>query len=76
VPHGLHGLSFASYLLRRAGIAALPGGTFGEFGDDHVLLSLALDEASIRIALDRVERLATMGGRVAAWFRRRRGLGS
>jgi LL-diaminopimelate aminotransferase len=76
VPHGLHGLSFASFLLRRAGIAALPGGTFGEFGDDHVLLSLALDEASIRVALDRVERLATMGGRVAAWFRRRRNLGS
>jgi aspartate/methionine/tyrosine aminotransferase len=71
VPHGTHALDFARFLLRRAGVLSVPGGVFGEFGEDHVLFSLTSDETSIRIALDRMERLATVGGRLALWYRRR-----
>lgn len=68
VPHGYHSVSFASFLLRKAGIAVLPGASFGEFGHDRVLISLTEDEASIRIALDRLQRLPKMRGRIAGWM--------
>ncbi|RPJ41173.1 MAG: aminotransferase class I/II-fold pyridoxal phosphate-dependent enzyme, partial [Candidatus Latescibacterota bacterium] len=44
VPRGTHALDFARFLLRRAGILSVPGGAFGEFGEDHVLLSVSVDE--------------------------------
>ncbi|MFH1277702.1 MAG: aminotransferase class I/II-fold pyridoxal phosphate-dependent enzyme [Candidatus Eisenbacteria bacterium] len=68
VPHGYHSVGFASLLLRKAGIAVLPGSSFGEFGHDRVLISLTEDEGAIRIALDRLARLPRMRGKIAGWM--------
>lgn len=72
VPHGYHSVGFASLLLRKAGIAVLPGSSFGEFGHDRVLISLTDEEDSIRIALDRLQRLPRMRGKIADWMRPRK----
>ena len=72
VPHGYHSVRFTSLLLRKSGIAVIPGAAFGEFGEDHVLISLTRDESSIRIAIDRLQRLMLAQGRLRNWIRQRR----
>lgn len=74
VPQGTHSMRFASLLLRRAGVAVLPGALFGEFGHGHVLIRPNRDEASIDEALDRLRRMLPARRRVSEWFRRRREL--
>ena len=72
VPYGSHSVRFASLLLRKAGLAVIPGITFGEFGHDYVLISLTTGTESIGIALDRVKRMLPIRGRLHGWIRNRR----
>ncbi len=53
-PRRLHSMRFAAMLLRRAGIAVVPGLTFGDFGQDFIRIHLTRDEGEIRDALDRI----------------------
>ena len=46
--------------------------SFGEFGHERVLISLTVDDSSIRIALDRLQRLAPGRGKLKGWIRQRR----
>lgn len=73
VPYGSHSVRFASVLLRKAGLAVIPGVAFGEFGHDYVLISLTTGMESIGIALDRVKRLMPVRGSLRGWIRNRRG---
>src|SRR5215813_470752 len=47
---------FANRLLNEAGVAALPGTAFGEYGEGYLRLSFANSLANIQSALERIER--------------------
>ena len=46
---------FANRLLNEAGVAALPGTAFGEYGEGYLRLSFANSLANIQSALERIE---------------------
>lgn len=52
---GMPSKQFANYLLENAGVAALGGTAFGEFGEGHLRLSYANSVENIHIALERIE---------------------
>ena len=54
VPFHFHAMRFASMLLRKAGIAVIPGVVYGEFGHDSIRIMLAQPTREIAIALDRL----------------------
>ena len=59
-------VSFARDLLEEAGVAVVPGTTFGEAGRGHLRFSFAAKEGEIDEAFDRMERylLGTSGPRI------------
>ena len=52
---GLSSRKFADDLLTEAGVACLPGESFGEFGEGYVRFSFANSAENIEKALDRIE---------------------
>ncbi len=56
VPYRYHSMRFAAMLIRRAGIAVIPGTAFGEFGDESILVSLSASDTSLEVGLDRIGR--------------------
>ena len=52
---GMSSRQFADELLTEAGVACLPGESFGEFGDGFVRFSFANSTENIEKALERIE---------------------
>ncbi|MGI6357451.1 MAG: pyridoxal phosphate-dependent aminotransferase [Bacillota bacterium] len=52
---GMPSEQFADYLLQEAGVAALGGTCFGEYGEGHLRLSYANSVENIQLALERIE---------------------
>src|SRR6185436_17297161 len=50
---------FANRLLNEAGVAALPGTAFGEYGEGYLRFSFANSLANIETALQRIESFVT-----------------
>jgi aspartate/methionine/tyrosine aminotransferase len=55
---GLASEEFARRLLNEAGVAALPGTAFGEYGEGYLRLSFANSLANIEAALERIRKFA------------------
>jgi len=53
---GLPSEQFANRLLNEAGVAALPGTAFGEYGEGYLRLSFANSLTNIEAALDRIRK--------------------
>lgn len=51
---GLDSVTFSSRLVDKTGVATTPGIAFGKDWDDHIRLSLAVDEKVLREAVDRI----------------------
>ncbi|MFG1622336.1 pyridoxal phosphate-dependent aminotransferase [Kribbella sp. NPDC049227] len=56
---GLSAATLADRLLEEAGVACLPGTSFGAYGEDHLRFSYANSVENIRRALDAFEALVT-----------------
>jgi aspartate aminotransferase len=56
---GLTSDEFANRLLSEAGVAALPGTAFGEYGEGYLRLSFANSLANIQSALDRIRKFVS-----------------
>lgn len=52
---GLDGEEFAGRLLNEHKVAVVPGGAFGQFGNDHVRISYAYSMEKLNTALDKIE---------------------
>ncbi len=52
---GVSSLDFCEFLLREAGVAAVPGSGFGPYGEGHVRFSYATSIQNIQRALDRID---------------------
>jgi LL-diaminopimelate aminotransferase len=57
VPSGMTSMSFASHLLERAGIVAIPGHGLGAPGEGYVRLALTVPQARLEEALERLQKL-------------------
>ena len=53
---GMSSKELADYLLNEAGVAALAGTDFGEYGEGYIRLSYANSQENIKKALDRIEK--------------------
>jgi aspartate/methionine/tyrosine aminotransferase len=53
---GLSSSELASLLLQQAGVAVLPGTSFGQNGEGYLRLSYANSMENIQIALERIEQ--------------------
>lgn len=51
---GLDSVTFSSELVDKTGVATTPGIAFGKEWDDHIRLSLAVDESVLKEALNRI----------------------
>ncbi|MBS7616610.1 pyridoxal phosphate-dependent aminotransferase [Candidatus Bathyarchaeota archaeon] len=51
---GMSSKEFSDYLLNEAGVAVLPGTSFGEYGEGHLRISFANSVENIKKALDRI----------------------
>jgi aspartate/methionine/tyrosine aminotransferase len=56
---GLRSDEFADRLLNEAGVAALPGTAFGEYGEGYLRLSFANSVADIQAALERIRNFCS-----------------
>ena len=56
---GLSSDEFANRLLNEAGVAALPGNAFGQYGEGYLRFSFANSLANIEAALERIETFVT-----------------
>lgn len=56
-PTDFDGESFVDYLLQEQSILVAPGIPFGEHGKHYVRISLALDDASLLEAAERIQSL-------------------
>ena len=56
---GLSSDEFANRLLDEAGVAALPGTAFGDYGEGYLRLSFANSLANIETALDRIRKFVS-----------------
>jgi aminotransferase len=52
---GLNSFEVADHLLEKAGIAVVPGATFGSFGDDFIRISYACDYQMLEESMNRLE---------------------
>jgi aspartate aminotransferase len=52
---GMNSRELGERLLNKAGVAVLPGASFGEFGEGYLRLSFANSVENIRKALERIE---------------------
>ena len=52
---GMSSLEFSDYLLNEAGVAVLPGTSFGEYGEGYLRLSFATSVENIKKALNRID---------------------
>jgi LL-diaminopimelate aminotransferase len=57
-PKGAKSAGFCSELLEKAGIVATPGNGFGAAGEGYFRMTITAPEARLRIALERLARLA------------------
>lgn len=57
IDFGMGSLEFSKLLLREAKVAVSPGVGFGDYGDDHVRLSLIENEQRARQALRNIRRM-------------------
>jgi aspartate/methionine/tyrosine aminotransferase len=53
---GMDCRKLGDHLLYNAGVAVLPGTSFGKFGEDHLRLSFANSVENIKKALDRITK--------------------
>ena len=53
---GMTSESFCDYILEDAGVAILPGTSFGEFGEGFVRICYAVDQDEIKNALERIKK--------------------
>ena len=53
---GMTSESFCDYILEDAGVAILPGTSFGEFGDGFVRICYAVNQDKIKNALERIKK--------------------
>jgi aspartate/methionine/tyrosine aminotransferase len=53
---GMNSRKLGDYLLQSAGVAVLPGISFGEYGEGYLRLSFANSVENIKKALDRIEK--------------------
>ena len=58
---GMSSGEFADRLLVEAGVACLPGESFGEYGEGYVRFSFANSVENIQIAIDRVDSFVSSG---------------
>ena len=58
---GLSSGEFAGRLLEEAGVACLPGESFGKYGEGYVRFSFANSVENIQIALDRIDKFVSSG---------------
>jgi aspartate/methionine/tyrosine aminotransferase len=56
---GLRSDEFARRLLNEAGVAALPGTAFGEYGEGYLRLSFASSMVNIEAALERIRKFVS-----------------
>lgn len=56
---GLSGNAFAAGLIERAGVAVMPGGSFGDQAAGFIRLSLTVPDDRVEEACDRIARFAT-----------------
>src|SRR5215831_9984447 len=56
---GLPSDEFANRLLTEAGVAALPGTAFGDYGEGYIRLSFANSLSNIQAALERIQRFVS-----------------
>jgi len=52
---GMSSHEFSDYLLNEAGVAVLPGTSFGEYGEGYLRLSFATSVENIKKALNRID---------------------
>lgn len=57
VPEGYTSSSFASLLLEKSGVVAVPGSGFGEDGEGFIRLALTVEEDRLREAVERIAKL-------------------
>jgi aspartate/methionine/tyrosine aminotransferase len=53
---GMNSRKLGDHLLQNAGVAVLPGISFGEYGEGYLRLSFANSIENIKKALDRIEK--------------------
>jgi aspartate/methionine/tyrosine aminotransferase len=63
---GIPSKELADFLLEEAGVAALNGGAFGEFGDGYIRFSYANSLENLMEAVARIEKVAVRWEAVAA----------
>ncbi len=52
--YGMTSNDLADYLLDEAGVAVLPGTSFGDYGEGYLRLSYSTSQETIRAGLDRI----------------------
>ena len=57
VPKGYTSSQFATLLIEQAGIVATPGNGFGDEGEGYIRMTITVDEARLREAIDRLKQI-------------------
>jgi LL-diaminopimelate aminotransferase len=57
VPKGYTSSQFATLLIEQAGIVATPGNGFGDEGEGYIRMTITVDEARLREAIERLKRI-------------------
>jgi len=58
VPEGYTSSQFATLLIEKAGIVATPGNGFGDEGEGYIRMTITVDEARLREAIERLKQIA------------------
>jgi len=57
VPRGYTSKSFSELLLNKANVVVTPGSAFGQFGEGYFRISITLDDARLKEALERIKKV-------------------
>ena len=57
VPEGYTSSQFATLLIEKAGIVATPGNGFGDEGEGYIRMTITVDEARLREAIERLKQI-------------------
>jgi LL-diaminopimelate aminotransferase len=57
VPKKYTSSQFATFLIEQAGIVATPGNGFGDEGEGYIRMTITVDEARLREAIERLKQI-------------------